>query len=231
MFAELLARRVRRDGARPLLTSYPGGGQRTELSAISYANWVAKTANLLEELDVGPGDAVALPVLRDHPASWMSLAWVGACWTAGCVATPGGDDAAAAKARAVVTGPEIGAATDGQTAIACSLHPMGLGFVDELPAGTIDWVAEARIQPDAYAGTFPSPDDVAWVDSAQQLSQAQLGAIEPSSARSLVIAADPWPTVRDALLAPLLGGGSAVVVGAGIESAERARIAASERVG
>ena len=52
-----LRRWVRDQGASPLFTYYdPGGGERIELSGVSFANWVDKTSNLLvEELDVQPG--------------------------------------------------------------------------------------------------------------------------------------------------------------------------------
>ena len=43
-----LEHRVRTAGAEPLLTHYDlDSGGRTELSVTSYANWVAKTANLI----------------------------------------------------------------------------------------------------------------------------------------------------------------------------------------
>ena len=64
--AALLATARDRDPARPLVTFYDDStGERVELSATTLDNWVAKTANLLqEEFDVGPGStvAVALPV-------------------------------------------------------------------------------------------------------------------------------------------------------------------------
>ena len=45
---QLLDEALRRDPARPLLTFYDDAtGERTELSVATFANWVAKTANLL----------------------------------------------------------------------------------------------------------------------------------------------------------------------------------------
>ena len=47
-------------GARCSPSTTTSTGERTELSATTLANWVAKTANLLqEEFDVGPGSTVA----------------------------------------------------------------------------------------------------------------------------------------------------------------------------
>jgi len=48
LISNLLAQRVRRNGAEPLITYYDlDSGERTELSAVSFANWVNKTSNLL----------------------------------------------------------------------------------------------------------------------------------------------------------------------------------------
>ena len=66
---------LQRDGGRPRVTAYDDGpgptqGERIELSGRVLGTWVAKAANLLtEELDVQPGDRVAL----DLPAHWRAL--------------------------------------------------------------------------------------------------------------------------------------------------------------
>ena len=64
--SDLFDTALRRDAAAPLVTFYDDAtGERVELSGATLGNWVAKTANLLqEEFDVGPGStvAVALPV-------------------------------------------------------------------------------------------------------------------------------------------------------------------------
>ena len=56
-FWQVLGRRVERGGGDPLVTFYDEAtGERVELSATTYANWVAKTASLLQdELDLDPG--------------------------------------------------------------------------------------------------------------------------------------------------------------------------------
>ena len=49
-----LQRRARTSGGEPLLTHYDlDTGGRTELSVAPFANWVAKTANLIEDLGAG----------------------------------------------------------------------------------------------------------------------------------------------------------------------------------
>ncbi|HEY0237636.1 MAG TPA: TIGR03089 family protein, partial [Friedmanniella sp.] len=62
LIADLLARRVRSDGSAPLVTYYDtDAGVRTELSATTVSNWVAKTSNLLtDELMASPGSRVEL---------------------------------------------------------------------------------------------------------------------------------------------------------------------------
>ena len=64
--SDLLAAAVRRNASAPLITHYDDAtGERVELSATTLANWVAKTANLLQdEFDVGPGSTVAVALHR-----------------------------------------------------------------------------------------------------------------------------------------------------------------------
>jgi len=56
-------------------------------------------------------------------------------------------------------------------------------------------------------------------------------ALPASPGRVLVRPSDPWRTLADAVLRPLLGGGSAVVVAGDVAEAGLARIAASEKAG
>lgn len=226
LFSEVLTRRVRTDGARPLLTWYGADGSRTELSAVSYENWVAKTANLLgDTLGLGAGDSVALPLARSHPGHWMTLVWYGALWSAGLAVDLGTDRVAAVD----VVGPELDL-TEASDHLACSLHPFGLGFTTALPAGVIDWAAEVKTEPDAYLGLGAEPDEDAWRDPTRTLTQTTLVEVDPVADRILVVPVDPWTAARDALLRPLLGGGSAVVTDlpadrlTALAAAERARL-------
>lgn len=227
LISEHLQERVRRDGATPLITHYDvPAGSRTELSATTFANWVAKASNLcVEELELEPGDEVAMPLLRLHPEHWMSLVWVAAAWAVGASVRPAAD-----TGTVVVVGPEALAepAPWPGTVLACSLHPLGLGLREALPVGWLDWSSEVRSQPDHFVGLPPGGDLGAWDDGEQVLDQTVLATVPGSPARVLVRPTSPWETVRDALVAPLLGGGSAVVVtGGGPE--DLARIAADER--
>ncbi|MDQ1663720.1 MAG: hypothetical protein QOJ68_3700, partial [Blastococcus sp.] len=79
--ADLLAQILSREPAAPLFTQYDdGSGERVELSATTMANWVAKTANLLQdEFDIGPGSTVAVAL----PVHWQTAAVLLAVWSCG----------------------------------------------------------------------------------------------------------------------------------------------------
>jgi uncharacterized protein (TIGR03089 family) len=228
LIAARLRRWVRNQGASPLLTYYdPARGERVELSGVSAANWVDKTSNLLvDELDVQPGDAVDLTLAKGHPGHWVSLVWVLACWQVGAVATVDCPGAAVA-----VLGPDDAADTvRAETVLVCSLHPLGLPLTGPPPAGALDYALEVRTQPDQYAAVPQSGLALAWRDPERQLTHADLVAETGSGVRRLVQPTDPWTTARTALVEPLLGGGSTVVVAGSVDAERRAEIAAQERV-
>lgn len=226
---EVLTERVRRDGSRPLLTYYhPEKGERVEFSARSFANWVDKTANLLETL--GVEGRVAGPVSVAHPGHWMSLVWPLACWQRGlayqAVAPP-----LPAEAELAVVGPEDPQPLLPGMTIACSLHPLGLGLRD-LPSGVLDYSTEALAEPDAHWAEPVEPDDLAWLDDRREIGHAEWLGLPPEAGRVLlpVVGLQPWLAVQELLVRPLLGGGSAVVVDGPVGQDELARIIASERV-
>lgn len=228
-FWDLLQHRVNSDGARPLLTCYDTDGGRTELSAITYANWVSKAANLvIDEIDASAGDRIALPLVARHPGHWMGLVWAGACWTVGTEIVTSPDD----STQATVSGPELDFGGSTADRWVCSLHPLGVGMSSELPVGVRDWAAEVRSQPDIFLGIAGTDADPAW----EGVAQAELLTAAPITGRVLLdlrdrgsdtSAAAARSTVESALVAPLRGGGSSVVVLSGdperIATAERAR--------
>lgn len=220
-----LARNARARGAEPLLTWYsPETGGRTELSVRTVANWVDKTANLLE--DLGVTGAVAGPVSVAHPGNWMALLWPLAAWQHGCSYRAGEPDKGC---DLVVVGPEDPRPSPGLPTIACSLHPLGLGLRD-LPDGVLDFSGEALAQPDAHAAAAVEAYASAWVDAGQSFDHTATGLVEPQGARVLVRPTTAWATLAQALLGPVLGGGSAVVVDGPVEPDALDRIAAAERV-
>ncbi|HSN11503.1 MAG TPA: TIGR03089 family protein [Propionibacteriaceae bacterium] len=222
-----LVRRARRDGARPLLTYYDlTTGARTELSGRTFANWVDKTYHLLVDLEVEPGDVVAVPLAATHPGHWVGLAVIAGAWQAGAVVDP----SAAPDATVSVVGPESLGAEAAGTVLACSLHPLGFGFADPLPDGVVDFSAEVRMRPDAHAEEPVAESATAWRDAGSVRSHADLAAVPRTSARVLVRPSTPLATLTEAYLAPLLGDGSAVVV-VGDDADACTRIAREERVG
>jgi len=218
-----LAEAARKRGSAPLITWYaPPGGARTELSVRSFANWVDKTANLLASLDAT--GVVVGEVNLSHPGHWMSLIWPLAAWQAGC----GYATDPNASGTVVVLGPEQPRSIPKRITVACSLHPLGLGLPD-LPTGVLDFSTEALAQSDAHYPAAVEPTDLAWLDSSGARSHSEL-LVEPVSDRVLVRPTDAWQTLAEALIAPLLGGGSAVVVEGEIDAASLARLVASERI-
>ena len=149
--AGLLQEALSSDPARPLLTYYDDAtGERVELSVATTENWVAKTANLLVDgLGLEPGARVALLL----PAHWQTAVWLLACWSAGVVAAPGGDPAAA---DAAVTGPEgLARAVAAPEVVALSLRPLGAPFAEPLPGGVLDYATEVPAYADRFAPAVP----------------------------------------------------------------------------
>jgi uncharacterized protein (TIGR03089 family) len=226
LLAERLRQRVRTDGSAPLLTFYDlDSGARTELSATSFSNWVDKTSNLLEdELGVGEGDVISMPLAVEAPGHWLTAVWQLACWQVGLVVDVSNPPVSAA---AVVTGRQW----QGHAArevFACALHPLGFGFGEPLPDGVRDYAVEVRSHPDRFFGPPPDAAATAWVDAERSLSQADLVSVDGTPARRLVRAGEPWATCRDSVVTALVTGGSAVVVVGG-DADQLARVAESER--
>jgi uncharacterized protein (TIGR03089 family) len=221
---QALEKAVRARGADPLITWYdPDSGARTELSVRSFANWVDKTANLLASWEV-EGGVVVGEVNRTNPGHWMSLIWPLAAWQAGCTYTVSSDPCAAV----VVRGPLNPFALPGQLTVACSLHPLGLGLRD-LPAEVLDFSSEALGQSDAHHVRPVQPTDPAWIDATGTRTHAGL-LVDPQPGRTLVRPSDSWQTLAAAVIAPLAGGGSAVIVDGTMEPAALARLVATERI-
>jgi hypothetical protein len=97
------------------------------------------------------------------------------------------------------------------------------------PAGTLDYALEVRSQPDQHAALPQSGLTLAWHDPARQLTQADLLATEATDRRRLIRPGDPWTTTKESLIAPLLGGGSSVVVVGPAEPEQLTRIADQEQ--
>ena len=226
LLAERLRQRVGSNGSAPLLTYYDlDSGERTELSAISFRNWVDKTSNMLvDDLAVDQGDVISMPLAVEAPGHWLTAVWQLASWQVGLVV----DLTNPPTPAAVVTGRQW-RGSKGPEVYACALHPLGFGFGEPLPDGVRDYGIEVRSHGDRYSGLPPEADRMAWVDAERTVTQADLIKIDGPPARRLVRAGDPWATCRDGLATALVTGGSVVIaVGGNVE--QLSRIGQSERV-
>jgi len=174
-FPTALAAILRTGATRPLVTFYDdASGERVELSVATYANWVAKTAGLLQdELDLVRGGLV----LVDLPTHWLGAVWLGGAWTVGLAVTD--DPDLAAEADLVVCGPQGVETYAGDAArvpvMALSLQPLGGRFTGTLPAGVTDFAAVVAAQPDSFVPYDPpAPDDEGWRGPGGDASQGGL---------------------------------------------------------
>ncbi|MFI6639160.1 TIGR03089 family protein [Streptomyces sp. NPDC050504] len=216
--ADLLRSALAADPSRPLVTFYDDAtGERVELSVATFANWVAKTANLLQgELSAEPGDRVALLL----PAHWQTAVWLLACSSVGVVADVGGDPAAA---DLVVSGPDAldaARACSGER-VALALRPLG-GRFPQPPAGFADYAVEVPSQGDRFAPYAPvDPDAPALAVGGTELTGAELVERARADADALGLGAgarlltgsayDTWEGLSTGLFAPLAAGGSVVL--------------------
>ncbi|MFF7655414.1 TIGR03089 family protein [Streptomyces sp. NPDC007983] len=216
--ADLLRSALAADPARPLVTFYDDAtGERVELSVATFANWVAKTANLLQDdLAVAPGDRVALLL----PAHWQTAVWLLACSSVGVLADVDGDPAAA---DVVVSGPdtlEEARACSGER-MALALRPLG-GRFPQPPQGFADYAVEVPSQGDRFAPYAPvDPDAPALAVGGLELTGAELveraradaaaHGLEPGSRVLSGLPYDGWEGLSYGLYAPLAAGGSVVL--------------------
>ncbi|NVI91221.1 TIGR03089 family protein [Actinomadura sp. BRA 177] len=230
--AELLRRRVADDPSNPLVTFYDDAtGERVELSARTFDNWVAKTANfLVDGLGAEPGTRVVL-VLPPH---WQTAVWLLACWSAGLVAEP--VDPAEVKGRSgepvKPSGPYILAAAqevlddvvddaEAEEVVGLSLHALG-GPLADCPPGVTDYADEVR----SYGDRFDPVPEVTPETPALSVTNATLGggelvaaaraAVEKweLDARDRLLVDMPFATLDGlliALLAPLASGASVII--------------------
>ncbi|MEU5402191.1 TIGR03089 family protein [Streptomyces sp. NPDC005963] len=218
--ADLLRSALAADPTRPLVTFYDDAtGERVELSVATFANWVAKTANLLQgDLAAEPGDRLALLL----PAHWQSAVWLLACSSVGVLVDVGGDPS---RADLVVSGPdtlEEARACSGER-VALALRPLG-GRFPQTPTGFSDYAVEVPSQGDRFAPYAPvDPTGPALAVSAEgiELTGAQVVERARADAESLGLKSGSrllsglgygdWAGLSAGLYAPLAVGGSVVL--------------------
>ncbi|MCA1656111.1 MAG: TIGR03089 family protein [Actinobacteria bacterium] len=216
---DLLAAAVRRDPGGPLLTFYDDAtGERTELSATTLANWVAKTANLLrDDLDVERGTRVCLLL----PGHWQTAVLLLAVWSAGAV--PVTDPAGAPVV--VADEPRLATAQRWRPreVLGLSLAPLNAPLADP-PAGVVDYAAEVLSAGDVFVA---APGGAGMPAAAALDRAAQLGVTDAD--RVLVADSAGVADATDWLLAPLAAGASLVLC-RNTDPAALRRRAAAERV-
>lgn len=210
--ADLLRSALAADPGRPLVTFYDDAtGERVELSVATFANWVAKTANLLQgDLAAAPGDRVALLL----PAHWQTAVWLLACASVGVVADVGGDPS---TADVVVSGPdslEAARACSGER-VALALRPLG-GRFPQTPAGFADYAVEVPGQGDRFVPFAPvDPDEPALIVAGREFSGAEVverARAEGTGDRVLSgLPYDTWEGLNAGLYGALANGGSVVL--------------------
>jgi uncharacterized protein (TIGR03089 family) len=214
---DLFTAAVRRDGANPFLTYYDDtSGERIELSAVTTANWVAKTANLLvDEYDLESGETVAI----DLPPHWLGVVWALSAWSAGAAVTTG-------EGSLAITGPDFGVRGSRET-IASALLPLGGRFREPLPDGVHDYGAEVYNHPDLFVPFDPpTPGSPAY----DEKTHAEvIAAATPITDRVLTTVDLVSPDGLGTLVGVIAGGGS-IVLCRNLDPAKLDRRIADEKV-
>jgi uncharacterized protein (TIGR03089 family) len=233
--AELLRRRLVDNPSRPLVTFYDDAtGENVNLSARTFDNWVAKTANLLVDGLAAESGTRAVLALPPH---WQSAVWLMACWSAGVEAEPvwaepgGVEPSAPSGPYLLVAAEEVldRMLTDqnAEEIVGLSLHALG-GALADCPPGVTDYAVEVRSYGDRFA---PGPDVTA---ATPALTVTRAGSVTKTTltgaalvseafeaagkwgldARDRVLVDMPYTTldgVLAGLLAPLASGASVII--------------------
>lgn len=203
---------LRTDPVGPRITYYDdASGERIELSAVTLANWAAKTGNLLrDELGGGPASRVAVLL----PAHWQTAAVLFGVWWIGAEALLGAGPADIALCTADRLGEADEVVGTGEVAV-LSLDPFGRP-PDDLPVGVTDYATAVRVHGDQIvAERRPGP-----ALGGRSAEQVLADCARSTQARGLtsadrVLSTASWDqpaALVDGLLAVLAIGGSLVQV-------------------
>jgi uncharacterized protein (TIGR03089 family) len=202
---------LRVDPVGPRITYYDDAtGERIELSAVTLANWAAKTGNLLrDELAAGPASRVAVLL----PAHWQTAAVLFGVWWIGAEVVL--DDSAADVALCTVDRIDDADATGAGEVAVLSLDPFGRPAPD-LPVGVTDYATAVRVHGDQIVAEGNPGPALAGRSVDEVLAACQ----DSASSRGLtagdrVLSTASWDGPDDlieGLLAVLAVGGSLVQV-------------------
>jgi uncharacterized protein (TIGR03089 family) len=211
--AVLLDPLLQREPMGPRITYYDDAtGERIEVSAVTLANWAAKTANLLrDELGAGPGSRVAVLL----PAHWQTAAvLLGAWWIGAEVRTASPDLEADVALCTLDRLDEADAAVGAGEVAVLSLDAFGKS-VDGLPIGVTDYATAVRVHgdqiiPERHPGAALNGRSVDDVLRAARTSASDQG----FTAADRVLSTAGWDgdALIDHLLAVLVAGASLVQV-------------------
>jgi uncharacterized protein (TIGR03089 family) len=209
--AAILDPMLRADPVGPRITYYDDAtGERIELSAVTLANWAAKTGNLLrDELGGGPASRVAVLL----PAHWQTAAVLFGVWWIGADVLLDGSDADIALCTAERL--DEADATGASEVAVLSLDAFGRP-APELPIGVTDYATAVRVHGDQIvAEQHPGP--ALSGRSVEQVLDAcqKTAAAKALTADDRVLSTASWSTaddVIDGLLSVLAVGGSLVHV-------------------
>jgi uncharacterized protein (TIGR03089 family) len=219
---------LRADPVGPRITYYDDAtGERIELSAVTLANWAAKTGNLLrDELGGGPASRVAVLL----PAHWQTAAVLFGVWWIGADAILDGSQADIA----LCTGDRLDEAdaTGAAEVAVLSMDAFGRPAPD-LPIGVTDYATAVRVHGDQIVAE-PHPGPALAGRSVEQVLDAcqKSAAAKGLTATDRVLSTASWTTaddVIDGLLSVLSVGGSLVYV-ANPDPATLARKTETEKV-
>ena len=211
--AALLDPLLKRDPVGPRITYYDDAtGERIEVSAVTLANWAAKTANLLrDELGAGPGSRVAVLL----PAHWQTAAVLLGAWWIGAEVVFGRPDAADIALCTADRLDEADAAAGMGEVVALSLDPFGKP-VPDLPIGVTDYATSVRVHGDQIVPERAPGAALNGRSAAELLALAADSASEQALTDSdRVLSTAPWDTDDDLIrnfLAVLSAGASLVQV-------------------
>jgi uncharacterized protein (TIGR03089 family) len=202
---------LRADPVGPRITYYDDAtGERIELSAVTLANWAAKTGNLLrDELAAGPASRVAVLL----PAHWQTAAVLFGVWWIGAEVVL--DGSAADVALCTVDRIDDADATGAGEVAVLSLDPFGRPAAD-LPVGVTDYATAVRVHGDQIiAERRPGP-----ALAGRSVDEVLAACQNSAAARGLtsgerVLSTTSWDRpddLIDGLLAVLAIGGSLVQV-------------------
>jgi uncharacterized protein (TIGR03089 family) len=211
--AAILDPMLRADPVGPRITYYDDAtGERIELSAVTLANWAAKTGNLLrDELGAGPASRVAVLL----PAHWQTAAVLFGVWWIGAQVVLGGPDIDADIALCTADRLDDADATGADELAVLSLDAFGRP-VPDLPFGITDYATAVRVHGDQIvAEQHPGP-----ALAGRSVDQVLAASHAAAAARALtsgdrVLSTTSWDSpddVVEGLLSVLALGGSLVQV-------------------